>query len=69
VNEQRSLDGELPETLRDYVTSSRFWFESFQNWQSEFLAVFAIVVLSIFFRERGSAQSKPVAAPYRQTGD
>ena len=51
-----------------YATSAQFWFESFQNWQSEFLAVFAIVVLSIFLRQRGSAESKPVAAPHRATG-
>ncbi len=50
------------------LTSSQFWFESFQNWQSEFLAVFAIVVLTIFLRQRGSSESKPVAAPHRQTG-
>ena len=51
-----------------YVSGSRFWFESFQNWQSEFLAVFAIVVLSIFLRQRGSPESKPVAAPHSKTG-
>ena len=48
---------------------SEFWFQSFQNWQSEFLAVGSIVVLSIFLRQRGSAESKPVHAPHRQTGD
>lgn len=52
-----------------YVSSSQFWFESFQNWQSEFLAVFAIVVLSIFLRQRGSSESKPVAAPHSSTGN
>jgi hypothetical protein len=52
-----------------YATSSRFWYESFQNWQSEFLAVFAIVVLSIFLRQRGSPESKPVAAPHGHTGN
>ena len=46
-----------------------FWFESFQNWQSEFLAVGAIVVLSIFLRQRGSPESKPVHAPHAETGD
>jgi hypothetical protein len=52
----------------DYAVSSRFWFESLQNWQSEFLAVFTIVVLSIVLRQRGSAQSKPVHASHRETG-
>lgn len=47
----------------DYLTDSQFWFESFQNWQSEFLAVGAIVLLSIWLREKGSPQSKPVDAP------
>ncbi|HEX6191885.1 MAG TPA: DUF6766 family protein, partial [Chitinophagaceae bacterium] len=47
---------------------SRFWFESFQNWQSEFLSVFALVVLSIFLRQKGSPQSKPVDAPHHETG-
>jgi hypothetical protein len=51
-----------------YFTSSQFWFESFQNWQSEFLAVFCIVVFSIFLRQRGSPESKPVAARHSETG-
>jgi len=52
-----------------FVRMSEFWFQSFQNWQSEFLAVGSIVVLSVFLRQRGSAESKPVHAPHRQTGD
>lgn len=51
-----------------YVGTSRFWFESFQNWQSEFLAVGALVVLSIYLRQRGSPESKPVAAAHTETG-
>jgi hypothetical protein len=47
--------------------SSQFWFESMQNWQSEFIALAAIVGLSIFLRQRGSAESKPVAELHRQT--
>jgi hypothetical protein len=50
------------------VSSSQFWFQSFQNWQSEFLAVGSLVVLSIFLRQRGSPESKPVAAPHAHTG-
>ncbi len=53
----------------DYVYSSRFWFESFQNWQSEFFSVFALVVLSVFFRQKGSPQSKPVDAANSHTGN
>jgi Domain of unknown function (DUF6766) len=52
-----------------FVRMSEFWFQSFQNWQSEFLAVGTIVVLSVFLRQRGSAESKPVHAPTRKTGD
>ncbi len=46
----------------EYFTNARFWFESFQNWQSEFLSVFAIVFLSIWLRQKGSPESKPVDA-------
>jgi hypothetical protein len=67
-NEENLAEGRPPETLWEYWTSSQFWFESFQNWQSEFLAVLAIVVLTIFLRQRGSPQSKPVAAPHDETG-
>ncbi|GAA5083378.1 hypothetical protein GCM10023210_01970 [Chryseobacterium ginsengisoli] len=49
---------------KDYIINSQFWFESFQNWQSEFLAVASLVILSIWFREKGSPQSKPVDAAY-----
>jgi Domain of unknown function (DUF6766) len=52
-----------------FVRMAEFWFQSFQNWQSEFLAVGTIVVLSVFLRQRGSAESKPVHAPHHQTGD
>lgn len=55
-------------TTIEYVGTARFWFESFQNWQSEFLAVAAMVVFSIFLRQKGSPESKPVDAPHSQTG-
>ncbi len=51
-----------------YMTTAQFWFESLQNWQSEFLAVGSMVVLTIFLRERGSKESKPVDAAHDQTG-
>lgn len=57
-----------PATLLAYAGTSRFWFESLQNWQSEFLSVGAVVVLSIFLRQRGSPQSKPVDSPHAETG-
>jgi hypothetical protein len=55
-------------TLWNYVSGAQFWFESFQNWQSEFVAVLAIVVLTIWLRQKGSPESKPVAASHRHTG-
>lgn len=68
-NEHLTLKGLPTETLGKYITESRFWFESFQNWQSEFLSVFTIIVLSIYLRQKGSPQSKPVDAPNSETGD
>jgi hypothetical protein len=61
--------GEAPVSPLQFVGTSQFWFESLQNWQSEFLAVFSIVVLSIWLRQHGSPESKPVYAPHSQTGD
>jgi hypothetical protein len=52
-----------------YMTEAQFWYESFQNWQSEFLAVLAIVVLSIWLRQWGSPESKPVHASHKATGN
>ena len=60
--------GGAPVSVGQFVTTSTFWFQSFQNWQSEFLAVGLIVVLSIFLRQKGSPESKPVAAPHTETG-
>jgi hypothetical protein len=66
-NEEQLQHGQAAISVWRYVTTSQFWFESMQNWQSEFIAVAAIVGLSIFLRQRGSAESKPVAEPHRQT--
>jgi len=68
TSEERVAHGGAPVTIVEYVSSSKFWFESFQNWQSEFLALGAMAVLSIFLRQRGSPESKPVDAPHSQTG-
>lgn len=68
-NEHLAMKALPPEGMGSYITSARFWFESFQNWQSEFLSVFAIIFLSIFLREKGSPQSKPVDAPHGETGE
>jgi hypothetical protein len=66
---ERIARGDDPVSFLQYVGGSRFWFESFQNWQSEFLSLSAMVVLSIFLRHRGSPESKPVDAPHDETGD
>lgn len=68
-NKLNSMKGEPPESAGEYLAGSRFWFESFQNWQSEFLSVFAIITLSIYLRQKGSSQSKPVDAPHSETGE
>ncbi|WP_113957171.1 DUF6766 family protein [Roseimicrobium gellanilyticum] len=67
-NEERLQHHLQALTTMEYMGSSRFWFESFQNWQSEFLAILSMVVLSIFLRQRGSPESKPVDAPHGETG-
>jgi hypothetical protein len=51
-----------------YLGTSQFWFESFQNWQSEFMSIVALTVLAIFLRQHGSPESKPVDAPHAETG-
>ncbi|MBI5107031.1 MAG: hypothetical protein HZB46_18970 [Solirubrobacterales bacterium] len=51
-----------------YLGKPDFWEATFQNWQSEFLAVGSMVVLSIYLRQRGSPQSKPVGAGHHETG-
>lgn len=68
-NEERSFYGQPIISLWEFIFSSSFWFQSFQNWQSEFLAVLSIVLLSIWLREKGSPESKPVSAPHSETGE
>mgnify|MGYP001156588296 CR=1 FL=1 len=67
-NEERTIEGAAPIPLFDHVGGAQFWFESFQNWQSEFLAVLSIVLLTIFLRQDKSPESKPLRAPHSQTG-
>ncbi len=65
--EQLAHGGQAVSALA-YLRTARFWFESFQNWQSEFLSIGAVVILSVYLRQRGSPESKPVAAPHSATG-
>jgi hypothetical protein len=68
-NQEQRAHGKTEQvTTLQYIGTSRFWFESLQNWQSEFLAVGSMVLLSIWLRQRGSPESKPVDAPHEQTG-
>jgi hypothetical protein len=67
-SEDQIAHGGTPVTAWEYVRTANFWFESFQNWQSEFLVVALIVWASVYLRQQGSSQSKPVATPHRETG-
>jgi len=67
-NSEQTAHGEPTVSVLRFASSSNFWFQSFQNWQSEFLAVGSLTVLGIFLRQRGSPESKPVAAPHAHTG-
>ncbi|WP_167047296.1 DUF6766 family protein [Salinibacterium sp. ZJ454] len=51
----------------EYLLQPEFWNRTLQNWQSEFLAVGCMVAFSIYLRQRGSAESKPVGAPHSQS--
>jgi hypothetical protein len=66
--EEALRHGDSPPTPLSYLGDPQLWFESFQNWQSEFLSTALLVVLSIWLRQRESPESKPVAAPHAQTG-
>ena len=65
--EQLAVHGQPAPALREYLMSSRFWFESFQNWQSEFLSIAAMVWLAVYLRQRYSPESKPVHAAHDET--
>lgn len=60
--------GEAPVSAISYLGDPQLWFESFQNWQSEFLSTAVLIVLSIWLRQRESPESKAVAAPHDATG-
>ena len=67
-NETRLQRLQDPVSWTAYLTNADFWSRSLQNWQSEFLAVGSMAVLSIYFRQRGSPESKPVGSPHSSTG-
>jgi hypothetical protein len=65
--EQREHD-EQPIEWSEFVLTADFWERTLQNWQSEFLAVGTMAVFTIYLRQRGSPESKPVGAPHHETG-
>ena len=65
---EAALHGDTGPSALVHLSSAQFWFESFQNWQSEFLSTAVLIVLSIFLRQQESPESKGVAAPDSQTG-
>jgi hypothetical protein len=66
-NETRLQDLQDPLTWTGYLLNADFWSRTLQNWQSEFLAVGSMAVLSIYLRQRGSPESKPVGAPHHDS--
>jgi len=67
-NEQQLGDLQAPLSWSAYLASPDFWSRTFQNWQSEFLAVGSFAVFAVYLRQRGSPESKPVGAPHGATG-
>jgi hypothetical protein len=67
-NAERSEHGQASVSWLSFIGTSEFWESTFQNWQSEFLAVGSFAVLTIYLRQRGSPDSKPVGAPHDATG-
>ncbi len=67
-NEQQREHEEQTVAWTTYLSSADFWEDSLQNWQSEFLAVGTMAVFTIYLRQRGSPESKPVGAPHSETG-
>ena len=67
-NDEQTAHGEPVVSWIHYVREADFWNRTLQNWQSEFLAVATMAAFSIYLRQRGSPESKPVGAPHEETG-
>jgi hypothetical protein len=67
-SKEQEEHGEPPVSWLGYLDRADFWEKTLQNWQSEFLAVGTMAVFTIYLRQRGSPESKPVGAPHDQTG-
>jgi hypothetical protein len=67
-NEEQQEHDEATVSWGTYVTEPDFWERTLQNWQSEFLAVGTMAIFTVYLRQRGSPESKPVGAPHSETG-
>ena len=67
-NEDRSLAGQPPISIAGFLLSAKFWSTTLQTWQAEYLVIAIYLVFSIFLRQQGSAESKPVGARNTTTG-
>jgi hypothetical protein len=68
-NDQQQFFHQPAVSFGQFVQTSYFWNRTLQNWQSEFLAIGVFAVTTIYLRQRGSTESKPVGAPHDSTGD
>jgi hypothetical protein len=68
ATEEAAKKGQPPLGMLDHIGDPQLWFESFQNWQSEFMSTAVLIVLGIFLRERRSTESKAVGDPNKKTG-
>ena len=68
-NETRLQRMQEPLAVLDYALNPDFWSRTLQNWQSEFLAVGSMAIFSVYLRQRGSSQSKPVGSAHESTGE
>ena len=66
-NQEQAAHEGAPVSWGRYLLDPDFWEKSLQNWQSEFLAVGTMAVFTIYLRQRGSPESKPVGAPHDET--
>ncbi len=68
-NQQRAFSHEAPLSIAAFFVSAKFWFATFQTWQAEYMAIAVYILLSVFLRQEGSPESKPVGASNASTGE
>jgi hypothetical protein len=66
-NQEQADHGEPTVSWAGYLARPDFWEKTLQNWQSEFLAVGTMAIFTVYLRQRGSPESKPVGAPHDET--